>query len=250
MNIFGSVSLVTMLLLSLVVMASCGSSGSGGSEDSSDNIGIEQETPSDTIGNPEFEARFTLRFVASWSVATHTVNFPPDPHFSPLTGAVHSEQVVFWQSGQNASDGIEFMAETGGTELLLSEIQSAIDQGYALSSIEGSGIPLSPGETEVEFVITRDYPLLTVISMLAPSPDWFVGINSLPLLDNEGEFVESVTVELNLYDSGTDGGLRYTSADEDIPLSPVALVNSFPLDTDFLDGRPSVGMLEITKLPQ
>ncbi len=232
--------------------------------DSTDNNGTGNDTNSDTgpvdgsnpdtglpvvtDDNREFEAMYSARFEASWSAATHPTNFPSDPHFSPLTGAVHNEQVVIWQRGQNATDGIEDMAETGGTGQLLPEIQFAIDQGYALSSIEGGGIPLSPGATSVDFLVNRDYSLVTLVSMLAPSPDWFIGINSLSLFDANGNFVDSLTVELNLYDSGTDGGLRFTSADEDIPRSPIMLVNSFPNDSDFVDGRPSVGSLVFTRI--
>ncbi len=192
-----------------------------------------------------FEAVYRATFVATWSVETHPINFPADPHFSPLTGAVHSEQSVFWEMGQNASDGIEQMAETGATGILITEIQAAIDEGRALSAIQGGGIPESPGSTSVEFTINRDSSLVTLVSMLAPSPDWFIGVNSLQMLDENGDFRPSVTVDLSLYDSGTDGGTRFTSADEDIPRSPIDLVNSFPLDSDFQGGQPAVGQLTL-----
>ena len=156
---------------------------------------------------------------------------------------------MIWQPGQNASDGIEGMAETGSTGLMLTEIQFAIDQGYASSSIEGGGIPLSPGATDVGFVVNRDNPLVTLVSMLAPSPDWFIGVNSLRMIDENGDFLDSVTIALNLYDSGTDGGERFTDPDQDIPRSPIALVSSFPPDTDFFDGRPPVGTLTLTREP-
>ena len=196
----------------------------------------------------EYEAVYLARFVSTWSADTHPVNFPDNPHFSPLTGAAHSEQAVFWQRGQNATDGIEQMAETGGTTMLLDEIQLAIDEGRALSTIQGGGIALSPGATEVEFRVKRDYPLVTLVSMLAPSPDWFIGIHDQSMLDQNGDYLESLTVELNLYDSGTDAGVRYDSADEDSPRSPIALVNSFPSDSDFIEGQPSVGRLIITRV--
>lgn len=229
--------------------------GGNGSDSDSDTDGstnpdIGSNTDSETpvaVDNREFEAVYSVRFVATWSAETHPTNFPSDPHFSPLTGAVHNEQVVIWQRGQNATDGIEDMAETGGTGQLLQEIQFAIDQGYALSGIEGGGISNSPGSTAVDILVNRDYPLVTVVSMLAPSPDWFIGIDRQSLIDSNGEFIDSLTLELNLYDSGTDGGMRFTSADEDIPRSPIGLVNSFPGDSDFLDGQPAVGSLEFTR---
>lgn len=223
--------------------------GNSGSE-SGTETNVDPDADPDGLANVddrEFEAMYTVRFESTWSADTHPTNFPDDPHFSPLTGAVHSEQVVIWQRGQNASDGIEEMAETGGTGPLVSEIQFAIDEGYAISSIQGGGIANSPGATTVDFLVNRDYPLVTLVSMLAPSPDWFIGINSQSLIDSNGEFVDSLTIELSLYDSGTDGGVRFTSADEDIPRSPIELVNSFPSDSDFLEGQPSVGSLVFTR---
>ena len=192
-----------------------------------------------------FEAEYRATFVATWSADTHPINFPGNPHFSPLTGAVHSEQSVFWEMGQNATDGIELMAETGATSILLTEVQSVVDEGRALSSIEGGGVGESPGSTSVEFTVNRDYPLVTLVSMLAPSPDWFIGVNSLQMIDENGDFRPLITIDLNLYDSGTDGGTRYTSADADIPRSPIDLVNSFPLDSDFQGGQPFVGQLTL-----
>ena len=158
---------------------------------------------------------------------------------------MHSEQSIFWEMGQNATDGIEQMAETGATVILITEIQAAIDEGRALSSIQGGGVEVSPGSTSVEFTVNRDSPLVTLVSMLAPSPDWFIGVNSLQMIDDNGEFRPLVTIDLSLYDSGTDGGASYTSADEDIPRSPIDLVNSFPFDSDFQNGQPAVGQLTI-----
>jgi len=194
---------------------------------------------------PAFEAMYRATFVAIWSVDTHPINFPDNPHFSPLTGAVHSEQAIFWEMGQNATDGIEQMAETGAPSILLTEVQAVIDEGRALAAIQGVGIEVSPGSTSVEFTVNRDYPLVTLVSMLAPSPDWFIGVNSLQMIDESGEFRPLITVDLSLYDSGTDGGTRYTSVDQEIPPSPIDLVNSFPLDSDFQGGQPSVGQLTL-----
>ena len=46
--------------------------------------------------------------------------------------------------------------------------------------------------------------------MIAPSPDWFVGINSLPLREN-GEWIERIERELSPYDAGTDDGVTFQS---------------------------------------
>src|SRR5207249_3767355 len=50
-------------------------------------------------------------------------------------------------------------------------------------------------------------------SMLAPSPDWFVGVSRLRLHEN-GAWIPQIVVDLALYDAGTDGGLSYTSPNQ------------------------------------
>ena len=40
---------------------------------------------------------------------------------------------------------------------------------------------------------------VSMISKLVPSPDWFVGLDSLNLCEN-GHFIDSVTVEVPRYD--------------------------------------------------
>jgi len=146
-------------------------------------------------GDGEFEATFRAIFDATWSAATHPTNFPFNPHFSPLTGAVHSEQTIIWQPGELASPGIEIMAETGGTGTLLSEINFAINEGRALSTIEGGGIATSPGSTSVEFTVNRNNSQVTLVSMLAPSPDWFIGVHGLDLIDQNGDFRTTISCD-------------------------------------------------------
>jgi len=173
-------------------------------------------------------AHYTVTFDAAWSQATHPTSFPPGPHWSPLVGGTHNASVSFWKAGQIASQGIEDMAELGATNTLASEVSAAITAGNAASVIVGGGISPSPGSTSVSFTIGQDFPLVTLVSMIAPSPDWFVGISGLPLLEN-GEWVAQKTVTLWLYDAGTDGGTNYTSPNLDTnPQIPISLHTTLP----------------------
>ena len=56
---------------------------------------------------------------------------------------------------------------------------------------------------------------LSIITMVAPSPDWFSGVYSFNVLDNEGVFwLESFTLATFPWDAGTDSGITYASSDE------------------------------------
>ena len=207
--------------------------------------------PADTEDNivTATSARYRLTFNSVWSAQTHPLNFPPPAHFSPLAGAVHNDSVEFWAPGQLATDGYELMAETGDPSGVLAEVASSIGNGSVSSSIDGGGIPNSPGSASIEFEVTRDHPLITVTSMVAPSPDWFIGVHGLSLLDGN-DFADSMTIDLRVYDSGTDSGTLYTSADQDtVPASPISLLNSAPTDSPFQNGNPPIGQFVIQKLP-
>ena len=47
--------------------------------------------------------------------------------------------------------------------------------------LSGDNLRGSPGSTQFEFEVSRDYPLVTLVTMVAPSPDWFVGVSALSL---------------------------------------------------------------------
>ena len=64
----------------------------------------------------------------------------------------------------------------------------------------------------VTFAASRDCPLVSVVTMIAPSPDWFVGVADLNLLAT-GEWIDQRVVELLPFDAGTDDGSGYTSPD-------------------------------------
>jgi hypothetical protein len=64
--------------------------------------------------------------------------------------------------------------------------------------------------------------------MIAPSPDWFVGVDSLNLIEN-GEWVTNKIVTLYGRDAGTDSGITFTSPDQvTVPRGVVTAFTGFP----------------------
>ena len=79
--------------------------------------------------------------------------------------------------------------------------------------------PVMPGGTSNDSIsnieVNSQYPLVSFIAMLAPSPDWFLGVRDLNLCNTAtGEWQDRVVRELFPYDSGTDSGVNFTSLDE------------------------------------
>jgi hypothetical protein len=162
-------------------------------------------------------ATYKVTFTATWSEETHPDDFPAEPHFSGLIGASHNDKVSFWREGDLASPGIKNMAETGGKSPLVLEILNTILKRNAYKLISGGGIKSSPESVSAEFKVSKNFPLVSLVTMIAPSPDWFVGVDSLSLFEGDC-FVDEKIVVLYAYDAGTDSGTTYTSEDE--PTNP------------------------------
>ncbi|MYD57848.1 MAG: hypothetical protein F4246_12675, partial [Rhodothermaceae bacterium] len=177
-------------------------------------------------------ATYDLTFTATWSSSTHPDNFPSSPHFSGMIGGTHDSTVSFWDTGAIASEGIKRMAELGSKGPLRSEINQAISAMNAGGIVEGS-VMNSPGSQTITFDIRPSWNRVTVTSMVAPSPDWFVGVSGLDLLGSDGEWIDSLEVDLFVYDAGTDSGSDYTSQNQPTdPREPISRITSSPFLVD------------------
>lgn len=187
------------------------------------------------------QTTYRVTFESTWSAATHPAGFPANAHYSALVGTSHSAAVAFWASGGLASAGIEAMAERGQNGLLVQEFADAM--AAARGGVVGPGLPVSPGTVTTEVTVSDAHPLVTLVTMLAPSPDWFVGVHGLDLRQS-GAWPATATVALAVYDAGTDSGAAYDSPDLDTqPREPISLLASAP----FVAGAP-VGTFTFTRL--
>ena len=180
---------------------------------------------SDCVGT----ADYTVVFRATWSPATHPGAYPADAHFSGLVGATHGGDASFWELDALASQGIETMAERGGKDDLLVEVEEAIADGIAESAISGGGLSKSPGTRLVDLRVSAEQPLVTLVTMVAPSPDWFLGVRSLGMCA-DGRWLDKLEVELYPLDAGTDSGVTFTSPNHDTrPPQPISLIDTPPI---------------------
>lgn len=207
-------------------------------------------TAAPALAQPNTTAHYEVVFEATWSETTHPTDFPPFPHFSWLIGGTHNDQVAFWAVGDTASLGIKRMAEWGSVNPLDTEVEAAIVAGNAGEVVESDDYVLSPGVLTTTFDATPDHPLITLVTMVAPSPDWFTGVADLDLRNGD-EWADSVVVDLYPYDAGTDSGPTYTSPDQPtVPQIPIAAITGYPFDPP---GGPlgtfTFRLLQVTTVP-
>jgi hypothetical protein len=138
------------------------------------------------------------------------------------------------------------MAERGRTSPLDQEIASAIARGAAESVFVGGAIDRSPGSASVEFTASQRFSLLTLVSMVAPSPDWFVGVDGFPLFEN-GQWADDRRIDLVPWDAGTDSGATFSSPDAvTTPPAVISRILTAPLSPN---GRVTpLGRFTITRI--
>ena len=189
--------------------------------------------PAQAQGNAQsvtYRVTFTGKFTVD--ALARGVSVPSGAHFTTLIGAVHNDSVTFWSSGGTASAGIESMAEIGGTGTLRSEINVAMPNALAVisKSIASGGTATAT----VDITLTTGHPLVTLTSMIAPSPDWFVGVSGLSLRNSADDgWQSSLTVNLYPWDAGTENGTEFSLSNPDT--SPQGTITSIKGTGKFSD---------------
>ncbi|KAG9346747.1 hypothetical protein JZ751_007064 [Albula glossodonta] len=144
------------------------------------------------------------------------VPFCTSPHVRTVT---HNGKFRLWQEGALASPGVQSFAERGVTVDLMKEAREGRMEREAIGHSD-MGISGAEGmlETQEECVYAvTSVLILSLMVKIIPSPDWFVGVDSLNLC-KEGQWQQELTLDLHPYDAGTDSGFTFSSPN--FPTSP------------------------------
>jgi hypothetical protein len=161
-------------------------------------------------GSPA-SAAYSVTFQGSWSMETHPLKFPPNAHFSGLIGATHNGHYTIFREGGRATEGLERLAEAGRHSPLDEEIKGAAQAGTVGALIESGPIKPVPGQVQAVFEVDDSHPIISLVAMIAPSPDWFTGV-SVNLNEN-GQWLAEKTITAYAWDAGTDVGSTYQAPD-------------------------------------
>lgn len=177
----------------------------------------------------EEDAIYTVTFTMNWNKEDFPTDYPSNAHFSPLIGWSHSSASQFFKVETPATEGIESMAETGATTILEAELKAMIADNEGLDFVLGNGLDKGTGEITVELKVNTANPSISLVAMVAPSPDWYVAIVNENLY-NGSNFDDSRTITATVYDSGSDSGTTFTAVDSDLdPKVPISLFVNSPL---------------------
>ena len=196
-------------------------------------------------------AQYSVTFTRLWTDSTHPFEYPEagvvtGPHFSGLIGATHGGDYAMFKEGTPPTPGLEKLSEEGKHSPLDQEIKDAIAAGKAGVLFETGPIRDASKSETVTLTVTQQFPMVSAVAMIAPSPDWFAGVADVDLMEG-GQWVSSKTVDLAAYDSGGDDGTTYKAANKDS--NPKKATTEASAPHFVVNGnRPPVGRLVFTKM--
>lgn len=155
----------------------------------------------------EETATFRLTITSNWNQVDH-LSVPGSAHFSPVVVASHNSNYSVFAPGSKATSGFELVAEIGNASRLRREIRDEMRKGNVGDLVVTSNqfVLQEPVQT-LDITVSKDHPYISLVSMIAPSPDWVIGIASTKLYTKEAGFCETIiTKDLFAYDAGTEEG--------------------------------------------
>ena len=199
------------------ILVGCGSDSS----DSKEKAEVAQELHRNC---PAF-ATYELTFTSLWNAGDHG-EMPTGAHFSSLVISVHTEDYALFPIDELTGPALEPVAELGVTTQIEAKLKSEASKGTVENYLigENQSVPATPVKKYTVKVFSTKASLLSLVSMIAPSPDWVVGVDSLELLNEEGNFIEDTgDIDLFAYDAGTEEGDSFTIHNEATPVpTPIA----------------------------
>jgi len=114
-----------------------------------------------------------------------------------------------WKAGEIASEGIRQVAEWGATRHLENELKAKSRSINTIIKARGLWHPNEREKTSAAFRVDRNRHLMSLVSMIGPSPDWIVGISDLQLCLANCTWLEDAQLDLFPFDAGTDSGITY-----------------------------------------
>lgn len=130
-------------------------------------------------------------------VDVEITNLTQGIHFTPLLVSAHADSAHLFEVGGTATSELQTMAEGGDISGLVSMVTSI----GGVSAENPAGGLLAPATTAmVADLDTGSNDQLSIVAMLLPTNDGFVGLDSWDIPETAGTY----TVYLNAYDAGTE----------------------------------------------
>jgi hypothetical protein len=137
----------------------------------------------------------TSAFTQAQELDIQITNLTQGIHFTPILVAAHDGDTQLFKSGEMASPQLQMMAEGGdisGLSAMLTSADKAENPAMGL---------LAPTMSTSTMLSTADGNMyLSVVAMMLPTNDGFIGLNSWKIPSEAGTY----SFTINAYDAGTE----------------------------------------------
>lgn len=163
-------------------------------------------------------AKYEMTFYGNWTPESHPKDYPSGPyagllHWSNIVGASHSKAYSMWAYGELATNGVKEVCEFGWPKALEAEIKnkgSSIRTVIKTNGVWGADAMLKETRS-ARFSTDKQRHLLSLITMIGPSPDWCIGLSAVDLCLPDCRWQPELVAQLYPWDAGTDSGITYMS---------------------------------------
>ncbi|XP_052740986.1 spondin-2-like [Bicyclus anynana] len=163
--------------------------------------------PPDTDScNPDKMTVYRMVLHTYWTREKFPKHYPdwkPPAQWSRIYGVSHSRSYVLFRLGRRVPAPVRQFAESGRSD--------ALGSGPGTLDVFGApAISQGAGRTEAEFFVDGNHSRVSVMARMIPSPDWFIGVDGFDLCV-DGNWIDSITIEVDPLDAGTDNGFTFTA---------------------------------------
>lgn len=196
-------------------------------------------------------AKYRIELTSLWTKDRFPFEYPDTsllhkPHFSGLIGGAHADSFHLFTEGEMPSAGLERLSEQGKHDPLDAEINSHVAAGHVLALTESGPLKDFNETVSAEVMVDDAHRRVSLVAMIAPSPDWFLAVADVDLMEN-GTWAASRTVDAFAWDSGGDDGTTFLA--DDLDTNPKKAIHR-NLGPHFVkDGQPmAVARITFTKM--
>ncbi|BFZ09286.1 hypothetical protein BsWGS_12325 [Bradybaena similaris] len=160
-------------------------------------------------------AMYTVEFKGLWSRNTHPKDFPDEKnafqlHWSNIVGATHGSDYRIWEYGQFASKAVKEVCEYGSSKSLENDMKENSDRiRTVIKTNQMWGPDAIQDSVKAVYTVNRMKPLLSLLTMIGPSPDWCLGVSGQSMCTTNCTWVENLDIDLYPWDAGTDSRVSY-----------------------------------------
>ncbi|KAL4709597.1 hypothetical protein ACJJTC_007328 [Scirpophaga incertulas] len=166
-------------------------------------------------------AVYRVKLKMLWSEETFPKDYPtnrPKAQWSPVFGQSHNTSYALYRIGEVAKLSMRDFAQFGKIDDL---VQEGEEDPKVYDQFSAPAIGKGVGDTENVVLVAGSHSLLSLICHLIPSPDWFIGVDSVDLCV-DFSWVDQITLDLDPLDAGAASGLTFTAPRwETVPPEPV-----------------------------